>query len=468
MAIVKFVSNGGFSDFAGGTVVTSLETKYVYTSTSGKTITLFGTDFSYDPNGVLFSGTVTSVRMTTGSTVNLTVSGLSFSALEFSELALGLVSGLPTIAPDTHALEISMLSGIDTLYDGAGNADMYGREGNDVLRAGDGQDWLYGGQGVDRYFGDAGYDFVSFWDGAHGVKIDLTRISGQVRDDGFGNIETAAGVEGWDGSDFGDIMLGGETAVTFYGQNGNDSLTGGAGDDSIWGGDGLDTLQGGAGSNTLDLWVNDSGHAVSVDLRKVTGQILDDGYGNTETATGFQAIWGSKYNDRMIGNSGGNLFMSGDGADNLSGLGGNDTLYGGAGIDTIYGGTGSDHLHGKEGSNILVGGADADYFYFADHISDIGGLRQTVTDFVHGVDHIVLDSDMGGFNALGAVAASQFRAGAGFTTAITADQRLIYNTTNGLLYLDVDGLGGTAAVQIGHFKNLPTLTAADFQIEYQP
>jgi Ca2+-binding RTX toxin-like protein len=113
-----------------------------------------------------------------------------------------------------------------------------------------------------------------------------------------------------------------------------------------------------------------------------------------------------------------------------------------------------------------VGGADADTFYFADHISDAGNLRQTVTDFVSGVDHIVLDSDLGGFNALGAVTDLQFRSGAGFTSAVTAEQRLIYNTNTSVLYLDVDGLGGVAAVQIAVFTNHAVLAASDIMIDY--
>lgn len=468
MSVVKFIDSGWFADFEGGAATSSLETKYVYTSANGKTVTLTGTGLTYDANGIMTAGTITSIKMMTGNVVSMTLSGLTYAATDFSLFALGQISGQTAIQPNTLSLENSLLAGSDVLYGGAGSEQMYGREGNDVLRGGDGGDWLYGGEGIDRYFGDAGSDFVSFWDGAHGIKLDLTRLSGQVRDDGFGNIETAAGIEGWDGSDFGDTMIGGATSVTFYGENGDDSLIGGGGDDTIWGGNGVDALQGGAGHNVLDLWVTSNGHAASVDLRKLVGQVLDDGYGNAETATGFQDVWGSSHNDRLLGNNSDNLLIGRDGADLLSGFSGSDTFYGGAGNDTLSGGTGVDYLFGNEGRNVLIGGADADYFYFADHIADPTGLRQSVTDFISGVDHLVLDSDLGGFNALAAVTDAQFRAGAGFTTALTAEQRLIYNTTNGLLYLDVDGLGGTAAVQIGIFSNHVALTAADIVIDYLP
>jgi serralysin len=336
MSVVKFINDGWFADLAGGSAVTRLATQYVYTANSGETVTLTGTGITYDASGVMTAGTITAIKIMTGSIVNLTVTGLSYSATAFSQLAFGLISGQAPIAANISGLESALLAGADTVFGSASSDQIYGHTGNDVLWGGGDGDWLYGGEGKDRYVGGAGSDFVSFWDGAHAVMIDLTRASGQVRDDGFGQIETATEVEGWVGSNFADTMLGGAADVTFYGSGGNDSLTGGSGNDTIWGGEGVDRLQGGAGQNILALWVTGAGHAVSVDLRKITGQILDDGYGNTETATGFQDLWGSQYNDTLLGNDRINNFTGNDGADVMMGFGGNDILDGGAGNDTLY------------------------------------------------------------------------------------------------------------------------------------
>jgi Ca2+-binding RTX toxin-like protein len=470
MSVLKFTSPANFStairDLEGSFGVSTFANKYVYTSIDGNVVTVTGTGFTYDSNQHLVGGTVTAVSMKQGTVTLLSWTGLSYSAADYTQFAFGYVSNAPAVAPDTYSLETTMLSGNDVLYGGLGNGDLYGRDGNDILYGGDGGDWLYGGAGKDRYFGDAGSDFVSFWDGAHGVKIDLRLASGQVRDDGFGNIETATNVEGWHGSDFfDDTMIGGNEAVTFYGNGGDDSLTGGDGNDTIWGGDGIDVVTGGAGVNVLYMWVPATGHGVAVDLRKASGQVLDDGFGHIETVVGFRDVLGGAFNDSITGSDDSNWLYGDLGNDRISGGGGDDTVEGNGGNDTLSGGAGVDGLWGGLGRNLLTGGADADYFYFVDHITDPTGLRQTVTDFVHGLDHIILDSDLGGFSSLGTIAEPQFRAGAGFTTATTAEQRLIYNTTTGLLYLDIDGLGGAAAVQIGLFSNKAALTAQDFQID---
>ena len=45
-----------------------------------------------------------------------------------------------------------------------------------------------------------------------------------------------------------------------------------------------------------------------------------------------------------------------------------------------------------------------------------------------------------------------------------AGHRIVYNTTNGALFFDVDGNGATAAVQFATLTGAPALTAADFEI----
>ena len=48
------------------------------------------------------------------------------------------------------------------------------------------------------------------------------------------------------------------------------------------------------------------------------------------------------------------------------------------------------------------------------------------------------------------------------TKATAVDQHLIYNSANGGLYYDADGVGGAAQVQIASFANHAALTAGDF------
>lgn len=60
-----------------------------------------------------------------------------------------------------------------------------------------------------------------------------------------------------------------------------------------------------------------------------------DGWGNTDTLSGFEKIFGSHFNDYLVGSTGVN---------DIKGGAGDDTIDGGGGIDTIDGGTGFNTL----------------------------------------------------------------------------------------------------------------------------
>lgn len=468
MSVLKFLGSSGVANLIGGSLISHSTTKYIYLSATGERVTLTGTGFTYDANAVLSGGTISSVVMSLASTTVMTWTGLTYAATDYSRFAFGLISGQTNSAPNSDWLADGMLAQNDRIFGGAGDGRLFGTAGNDVIYGGLGNDWLFGGSGTDRYLGDDGNDFVSFyWNPAatSGVSIDLRLTTGQVRNDGYGHIETATSIEGWEGSLLGDTLIGGVAAVALYGSDGNDSITGGSGGDTLSGGAGIDTVDGGAGTDRLYLWVDPAvTQGVSVDLRRATSQVLNDGYGNVETVSNFEDIEAGNFNDTLNGSNGDNVIIGNAGADRVYGWNGHDILVGGAGNDTLYGGAGDDVLWGQNGRNLLVGGLGVDSFMFTDHAGDTANLRQIVSDFTHGIDYLYLDTELGGFSTEGSVSEAQFRSGAGFTTAITADQRLIYNTTSGVLYLDGDGLGGAAAVQIGLFSNKVGLTASDFAV----
>ncbi|MBS1198750.1 MAG: putative calcium binding hemolysin protein, partial [Proteobacteria bacterium] len=140
----------------------------------------------------------------------------------------------------------------------------------------------------------------------------------------------------------------------------------------------------------------------------------------------------------------------------------NDTLDGSAGNDALYGLAGDDSLLGGVGNDTLGGGAGADFFVF--NSADALTNADTITDFVSSTDKIVLDNDIFTAFTLATVSSAQFASGAGLTEAADADDRLIYNTTTGALYYDVDGSGGDFAMQIATLTGIPTLIASDFSI----
>jgi len=155
--------------------------------------------------------------------------------------------------------------------------------------------------------------------------------------------------------------------------------------------------------------------------------------------------------------------FGGTGADILSGYRGNDTLYGEADSDTLSGGKGNDSLDGGTLGDLMIGGGGNDDFVFS---TAIGTLNiDTIKDFAHGHDTIVLGPDV--FGAIGpAVTKGMFITVKSGHCAADANEVLIYNQTNGTLWYDADGSGSSSkAVEFAVLEHKPTvLTFDDFAI----
>jgi Ca2+-binding RTX toxin-like protein len=245
-------------------------------------------------------------------------------------------------------------AGANSFYGMVGKDTLAGGGGNDDLWGGDGDDMLIGGTGADVLQGGAGYDYASYEDSAAGVTVNLATGLGSGGD-AAGDVLTS--IEGVDGSNQNDLLLGGDGFDVLRGLKGADVLYGRGGEDSLWGGDGDDHLYGGLGGDTLvggagfDFARYDQATAgVSVNL--LTGQGLG-GEAMEDDLTSVEGLVGSEYADTLIGG----------GTDNtLYGLGGNDILMGGlGGGDTLDGGAGDDHLYGGTQNDYVTGGAGYDF-----------------------------------------------------------------------------------------------------------
>jgi Ca2+-binding RTX toxin-like protein len=151
-----------------------------------------------------------------------------------------------------------------------------------------------------------------------------------------------------------------------------------------------------------------------------------------------------------------------------SGTEGDDLLRGGVGNDRIHGKAGNDILNGAEGDDQLVGGDGQDTFLLDSNRSfraaDLG--VDTVTDFVRGVDKIVLSRRTfgeGKVAIVGTDAAIPF--GERFATlAVSAEQRggsdapIVYSRATGNLFATANGIEKIAVIQSSQ-----PLTSADFQ-----
>jgi Ca2+-binding RTX toxin-like protein len=116
--------------------------------------------------------------------------------------------------------------------------------------------------------------------------------------------------------------LGGDDVI--YGLGGNDHIIGGAGADFIFGGSGMDTA-----------YYNDSWEGVFIDLTASSGR---GGTAEGDLLISIEAVYGSRFNDNLIGNEEDNYLWGDDGADYLYGLDGSDYFQGGLGADTLIGG----------------------------------------------------------------------------------------------------------------------------------
>ena len=299
--------------------------------------------------------------------------------------------------------------GEDELYGGAGNDVLIGGWGSydDALYGGAGNDTLFGGAGLDHMDGGDGIDTVTYEDdplGAIGINLTSGSSWGGAWGDTIVNVENVIGSDGNDtlvgsadvnvldggkGNDFidgregDDTLIGGEGNDTINGGwgNGKDWMSGGAGDDTLIGGAGNDWMLGGEGNNT---YIGGSGNdtacysdilSAAVQVNLATGEASGGAAGDTYDS--IENLWGSWWDDTLIGDTKKNVLSAGWGDDVMNGGEGHDILYGGGCDDVLIGGEGNynDFLHGGEGSDIMTGGAGADKFVFNRNGDDV------VTDF---------------------------------------------------------------------------------------
>jgi Ca2+-binding RTX toxin-like protein len=164
-----------------------------------------------------------------------------------------------------------------------------------------------------------------------------------------------------------------ELADTILGYGGNDSIFGLGGNDVIEGGAGADYIDGGTGSDWA-RYLNSSA-AVTVNLSFGTGT---GGDAEGDTLVNIENVYGSGFDDTLIGSAASNQLRGNDGNDTLKGFGGADILFGVRGNDTLKGGGGADQLYGGDGDDVLDGGADIDVLegglgndaYYVDNADD--------------------------------------------------------------------------------------------------
>lgn len=202
--------------------------------------------------------------------------------------------------------------------------------------------------------------------------------------DGGSGADFIAGGSGADsllGGDSNDLIFGNSGSDTIDGGSGNDWISGNVGDDNLAGGDGTDTISGGPGQDSIrggnGADVVRGGHGAD----SLFGEAGDD---TILGGAGQDSISGGDNDDRLLGAGGadglnagsGNDFVQGrSGDDTILGLAGNDTLNGGGRDDILIGGSDDDELTGAGGTDTLAGGGDP-----GDSFDDNGEIDETFTE----------------------------------------------------------------------------------------
>ena len=245
------------------------------------------------------------------------------------------------------------------------------------------------------------------------------------------------------GANLENMMLLGSKQFSANGNNLDNQLTGNTAGNVLDGGTGADTLIGAIGN---DVYVvdnaNDAIQETSTDPTEI------------DTVRSFVS-W-------TLGDNLENLFLLG--TKNLNGDGNNldNVLTGNGGNNTLNGGTGNDFLDGASGKDTLTGGDGTDTFAFTTPLT-AGRNVDTITDFASGKDKIQLSPSIFtelGFTGMPSSGAFFFAGG----ESHDADDRILYDQSNGALYYDADGTGALATMMFAVISTKPVLLLSDFLV----
>jgi Ca2+-binding RTX toxin-like protein len=389
-------------------------------------------------NNIIYAGTGDNQLDGLGGTDTLRydamLSGVTLSLLVATPQATG-GSGLDTILNFENVVGSPFA---DVITGNTAANALSGLAGNDLLRGDGGNDTLDGGIGADTMEGGLGND-IYYVDNVGDV---VTELAGQGTDAVYLSINAGAYALPVN------VEEGRITAAVAANMDGN------AANNTIYAGAGANVMDGKGGVDTLRYDLATS--AVTVDLSIATAQAT--GGSGLDTVLNFTHLVGSGFNDTLKGTSTANTLTGGNG---------NDTMEGGAGNDSLSGGNGNDVLNGGTGNDTLTGGANTDTYVFS---APLGAANaDTITDFSLVDDTIRLDAGSIAVVAPGlvnGVLPVGFFVANATGTPVDADDYFIYNTVNGQLTYDADGIGGVHSalliVTIGAPR--PLLTNADILI----
>ena len=300
-------------------------------------------------------------------------------------VAGGVVVNLVTQTADGHGHD-SLVS-IESVY-GSGDSDsivgndvdnyLFGGAGADTILAGDGADYVDGDAGNDLLTGGAGDDYVLGGDGADTFSFDDGIVGGvnasllAMAADGHGH-DVLVSIENVIGSGYADTIAGDGGNNTISGGGGVDLLSGDDGNDVLVGGAGNDTIDGGAGIDTVSF---DDGIVGGVGVNLALNYVA--GSHGVDSLVSIENVYGTAYDDNIVGDSGGNRLFGGAGNDVLGTDNTEAPPTSSTGQDVLDGGDGNDmFLPGQATDLVVDGGAGVDFIYYRSvgQVSQLNGIK---------------------------------------------------------------------------------------------
>jgi serralysin len=377
------------------------------------------------------------------------------------QVAIATEGGSYTLADQVENL--SLISTVSFSLTGNTAANVItGNAAANILDGDAGVDTLLGGGGSDLYIVDltaagALQDLVTE---AAVAGIDTIRLRGTSTNTTARTITIGQNIENLDASGTGRSLLnlsGNVAANTIVGNAAANLIVGGALGDTMDGRDGSDIYSIFTFADYSDDVINDTGvGATDVDELRIAATVAGTLTVSANTSGLERIVIGTGTGVTAATNARTAISV------NASSLNNATVIVGNAGANNLTGGSGSDTLDGGLGIDTLFGGAGADMFVFST-TPNANANRDTITDFSALEDSIALENAI--FTALGlntgVLGVAAFRLGA---AAADADDRIIYNSSNGSLIYDSNGNAAGNAFQIATLYTGLGLTANHFII----
>jgi Ca2+-binding RTX toxin-like protein len=255
------------------------------------------------------------------------------------------------------------------------------------------------------------------------VRVTLAgATTAAVKIDGVAE-DTVRNIENLKGGSEDDALVGDSLPNALFGLAGDDLLRGGAGNDVLDGGAGIDWADYSDKSATVKVTLDGAANAgVKV------GGIVEDKVRNIEKVKGGSA---------------------------------NDTLVGDGMANSFFGIGGDDFLNGKTGNDVLTGGLGEDRFVFDTELNGLTNV-DTITDFNVADDSIRLENAIfTKLSTVGKLSAEAFHIGA---NAVSAGERIIYDSATGNLFYDSNGNAAGGKIQFAILDPGLALTNTNFLV----